>query len=119
MDSELIDKIKQEAIWLSILFIVSAIVLKIIFFRENISVVMRTAAAFFWIFVLPGFAILFYWHEKIPFLERFVAGILLSAAITGISSYYLGLAGINIMYHSFILPIAIIAVSVFLIWKKS
>ena len=69
---------------------------------------LRTGIAIFWLLVLPGFFIMFYWREEIKFYERFIIGIALSAGIVGISSYYLGLIGLNIKYHTVLLPLAII-----------
>src|SRR3989338_2433872 len=66
--------------------------------------------ALFWLFVIPGYFIMLYWQEKLDFIERFFAGIILSAAVIGISSYYFGLIGLNIKYHAVFMPLLMIAV---------
>ena len=58
-------------------------------------------------------------REKIGRMERTVMGALLSAAILGITSYYLGIFGISLKYHHVILPLALIVVGIgLLLWKE-
>ncbi|MBI2658934.1 hypothetical protein HYX05_02410 [Candidatus Woesearchaeota archaeon] len=52
-------------------------------------------------------------------MERFVIGIALSAGITGIFSYYLGLIGLNIKYHAVLLPSVIIIAGFIILIKKA
>ena len=85
---------------------------------ESFLIVLRTVFAFFWMFILPGFYLMYYWHEKLSFLERFIVGIAVSASVIGISSYYLGLAGLNIKYHGILLPILFLIIDFILIWKN-
>ena len=63
---------------------------------ENFIVLLRNVLSLFWLFVLPGYFIMFYWKEKLGFIERVVVGIGIAAGIMGGSSYYLGLAGVNL-----------------------
>lgn len=105
--------------YLGILFLLALIAFKIAFFKEDIIILLRNVLSLFWLFVLPGYFIMCYWKEKIGFMERFFIGILLSAAIIGISSYYIGIAGLNIKFHAIILPLVIIFTGVIINLKKS
>ena len=118
MKKEVFNKVKKELLYLLIIFIIFLILFKIIFFKENIIVIFRMIISIFWMFVLPGYFILFYWHEKLGFTERFVIGIALSAAIIGIFSYYLGIVGLNIKYHTIILPLILILIGIFMNLKR-
>jgi uncharacterized membrane protein len=118
LNKEFLEKIKKEGIVLVSLLILSVIILKLIYFKEDFAVVLRTVASFFWLFVVPGYTLMLIWHEKLSFMERFVVGIALSAGITGIASYYLGLLGLNIIYHTILIPILIIVVSMILVRKN-
>ena len=118
LKKEILNKLKKEIGIVGVLFILFILIFKIIFFKENLIVIFRTVISIFWMFVLPGYFILLYWNEKLNFTERFIIGIALSAAIMGIFSYYLGLIGLNIKYHTIILPLAIILTGVLINLKR-
>tara|TARA_Y100000310_G_scaffold342995_1_gene448641 strand:- start:3791 stop:4165 length:375 start_codon:yes stop_codon:yes gene_type:complete len=112
LKKEAFDHIKKEAIYIGTLFLLALIIFKIAFYKENIVWLLKTVLSIFWLFVLPGYFIMLYWKEKLGFIERILAGILISAAIIGISSYYISLAGINLRYHSFLLPSILILIGI-------
>ena len=110
MKKEVFDLVKKELMHIGLLFVLMIILFKIAFFKENFIVLLRNVLSLFWLFVLPGYFIMFYWNEKLNFMERFVIGIAVSAALIGISSYYLGLIGLNIKYHAVLLPSILILI---------
>ncbi len=99
------DKIRKEAMNLLFALIITIIIFQIIFSKENILTTIRTVLSLFWMLVIPGFYLMYYWHEKLGFTERLIIGTGLSAAITGTASYYLGLLGLHVKYHGIILPL--------------
>jgi len=103
---------KKELMYIGLLFIIALVVFKIAFFKEEVTVLLRTVLSLFWLFVLPGYFILLYWKEKLGFMERFIVGIMVSAAIIGIASYYIGLIGLNIKYHIALLPLVLIIIGI-------
>ncbi|MDP3766160.1 MAG: hypothetical protein Q8R04_06625 [Nanoarchaeota archaeon] len=109
MNKEVFNSIKDDLKWVGILFLLALIIFKIVYFKENLIVLLRYAISLFWLFVLPGYFIMLYWREKLDFTERIVVGTASSAAIIGILSYYIGLMGLNIKYHGILMPIVIIA----------
>ncbi len=119
LKKEIFDLIKKELQYLGILLIAALIIFKIAFFKEDTIILLRNVLSLFWLFVLPGYFIMRYWKEKIGFVERFFIGTLLSAAIIGISSYYIGIAGLNIKFHAMILPLIIIFAGVMINLKKA
>ena len=118
MKKEILSKLKKEICIIGILLVLFILIFKIIFFKENLMVVFRTVLSLFWMFIIPGYFILFYWKEKLNFTERLIIGIALSAAITGIFSYYLGIIGINIKYHTIILPLIMIFIGILINLKE-
>lgn len=110
MNKEVFNSTKEESKYIGILFIVGLVIFKIIYFKESLAVLLKIAASLFWLFVIPGYFAMLYWKNKLEFAERFVVGIALSAALIGIFSYYLGLIGLNMKYHAFILPPVIIII---------
>ena len=118
MKKEVFEKLKKELVNLGILLILFILIFKIVYFKESLFIVFRTVLSIFWLFVLPGYFIMFYWHEKLRFTERLIIGIAFSAAIIGIFSYYLGLIGLNIKYHGILLPIILILLGIFFIIRK-
>ena len=107
MNKEAFNSIKEESKYIGILFIAALIIFKIVYFKESFVVLLKIVASLFWLFVIPGYFAMLFWKEKLEFAERFVIGVLVSAAIIGIFSYYIGLIGLNIKYHAFVLPILI------------
>ena len=108
----------KELKYMGILFLLALIVFKIAFYRENLLALLRTVLSLFWLFVLPGYFIMFYWKEKLELIERVVIGIGIAAAITGIFSYYISLAGINLKFHAMILPSILILMGVMINLRK-
>ena len=118
MKKEILNKLKKEMSIIGILLISFILIFKIVFFKENLMVIFRIIISIFWMFALPGYAIMFYWNNKLGFTERLIIGIALSAAIMGIFSYYLGIIGLNIKYHSIILPLIMILTGIFVNIKE-
>ena len=112
MKKEVFEDMKKELMYIGLLFIIALVVFKIAFFKEEVTVLLRTVLSLFWLFVLPGYFILLYWKEKLGFVERFIVGIMVSAAIIGITSYYIGLIGLNIKYHIILLPLILIIIGI-------
>ena len=119
MNKEVFNSIKEESKYIGILFVAALIIFKIIYFKEALVVILKIVASLFWLFAIPGYFAMLYWKEKLEFAERFVIGVLLSAAIIGIFSYYLGLMGLNMRYHGFILPPVIIIIGLVAAMKKT
>ena len=112
MDKE---KLKKEAVCMAVLFAVTLAIFQAVFYKENILTTARTVASVFWLFVLPGFSIMYLWHDKLDFLQRTVAGTVLATAITGIIGYNASLLGLHIRYHAVILPAAMYIIAAFAI----
>ena len=119
MKKEVFEILKKELQYIGILFLLVMVIFKISFFKEDLIVLFRTVLSLFWLFALPGWFIMMYWQEKLEFMERFIIGIILSAGIIGILSYYLGLIGLNIKHHTILLPLAIMAVGFIAVMKKN
>ena len=118
MNKETINKMKNEALWILILLVLSVIAFKIVFYKESLLIVIRVVMSIFWLFVLPGFIVMYYWHEKLEFAERLIIGVPLSTVLVAIPSYYLGLLGLNIKYQGIILPFIVIVVGLMIIKKR-
>ncbi|MAG15626.1 hypothetical protein CMO88_01040 [Candidatus Woesearchaeota archaeon] len=110
--------LKSEIIKLSLMLVVLAVVMKIVFYKQDLISTTRTALALFWMFALPGYAMLYYWKEKLDFAERIVIGTAAAAAVVSIASYYLGLIGLQVKYHGIVLPAAMLIISAVIMKKK-
>lgn len=119
MGKETFNAVKDESKYMGLLFLLALIIFKIIYFKESLIVLLRYVISLFWLFAAPGYFIMLYWRESLDFAERIIIGIALSAAIIGISSYYIGLMGLNIKYHAILLPLAVIIIGfVINLYKK-
>jgi len=102
----------KEFTSLAILWVASVIATKLIFYKESFLVSLKVSSSFFFIFMLPGYAMMLYWSDKLSVAERLVVGTGVSFGLTGILSYYLGLLGLNIRYHTFLLPLLLIVLGI-------
>lgn len=118
LNKEFTHKLRSDGKGLLALFLISIILVKLLFYNERFVVVLRMVFSFFWLFVVPGFSLMYYWHDKVDFIQRFVLGVLVGAAITGLSSYYLGLLGLHIKYHGFLLPLLFVGLASLIVAKK-
>lgn len=109
---------KREMLYLLGLFIATLTIFQIVFYKESFLVVLKVITSFYWLFILPGFSIMYYWHETLNFLERLVLGSALSAAVIGIVSYYLGMIGFHLKYHGYVLPPILLLVGGYIVWRK-
>ncbi len=119
MDQKLITHLKQDAKVLALLFLGATFLFWVAFSKEAFTVVLRTVASLFWLFIFPGFYIMYYWAEQLTFMERFVLGILTSLAITGIAGYYLNVLFVHIKYYPYVIPLATLIVAAVLIFRKA
>lgn len=104
-------EIKDELLLLLLILAVMIVIIKAAYYKESVILVIRTATALFWLFILPGYALTLYWRQKLDFIERIVIGTVALMALSGLISYYLGLIGLKIQNQTFLLPLAITAVS--------
>ena len=118
LNKEVFNFIKEESKYIGIVFIAALVIFQSIYYKENFLVVLRIIASLFWLFAIPGYFAMLYWKEKLEFTERLIVGIALSAALIGIFSYYLGLMGLNMTYHAFLLPLMIIIIGLIAVMKK-
>jgi len=112
---EISQKLKEEGKYLAILFISLVILLKIVMYNSYFFSIIKIVFAIFWLFILPGFCLLYYWHEKLSFLERLIFGFSLGAAIIGVLGYNIALIGISNNIHHIIFPIASFVLAFFII----
>lgn len=88
---------------------VLAVMLQIIFYRESPLVIIKVVIAIAYLAIIPGALILHWLIPKISVVEKIIVGSLLSAALVGMFSYYLGIVGILMPVQLWILsPIMII-----------
>ncbi len=111
-------RLKDDLIRLAVFFAACLVIFKLIFFREDIPVVFLVVGGFFYTFILPGFALMYYFNDSLDFLERLIIGIALGLALFGIVAYYTGLVGLSIRYQSLFLPGLFIILGSFLHYLK-
>lgn len=111
---ERLESIKDELKMLGLLLVISIVGFQIVFYKEGFLSTLRFVLSLFWIFVLPGFTLMYYWSDKIDFAQRLIAGVAVSAGVIGIASYYIGLLGLDIRYHSVLLPLIMLSVGLFI-----
>lgn len=102
---------------LGYLFIAALVIFKILLISETFLNTLMAIAAFFWLFIIPGFFMAHVFGIE-DFIERFIIGILLGAALVGISAYYLGIIGVHVKYSAIILPPIFAALSIWLENRK-
>lgn len=105
---------KKDNICLLALLIAILLIFKIVFYKDTIINSVKISFAIMWIMIIPGYTFMLYWREHLNFIERAVIGSCASAGMYGILSYYLGIIGVHVKYHIFILPVLFIVIGVFM-----
>ncbi|MDO8480275.1 MAG: hypothetical protein Q7S65_00500 [Nanoarchaeota archaeon] len=106
---------KEIKSW-SIILVTLFVILWAAFYKESLLVILRTELAIVWMFLLPGY--LLFRNREWSFLEKNVMGALVAGAILGIASYYLGLLGLNVRWHVWLIPLVVMLIAL-LAHKKS
>ncbi len=106
----------NDAHKLLISYAIALAICQVVFFAEGFFVIVKTVSVLFWLFVLPGLGITYLW--KLEFLERLALSVAVSAALVGIASYYMGLAGIHVTISSVALPAICIATGMLVVFRK-
>lgn len=110
--------LKGELIGHLVLYLALSMIFQVAFYRESVAVVQRFLGGLYWLFVLPGATLLLAWGKRWGFVERAVAGSVLALAIVGTVSYYLGLLGLHVKYHGFLLTPVLIAIGIVACWRR-
>ena len=118
LNNELIIKIKRESIMLLGILLAAILILKIAYYKEGLISIAKLVLSFFWIFVIPGSLLMFYYENKIGFIRRLLFGTVLGMAVVGLLSYYLGITILDFNYHAYIIPLILIAVSITIIFLR-
>ena len=114
-----IEVLKEAIPKILILYVSLLIILKIVFFKEEVVNILLIGSSIFYLFFLPGSISLLYLHKRFSFLERFVLGTILTIALTGIISYYLSLIlDFHLEYHGYVITPVIIFLGLFLLYKS-
>ncbi len=112
-------EVKREGIYVLGCFLVLVAVFKILFFKESLLVVLRTVFSLFWLFVIPGFMLMYYWADKLDFVERLIIGSVMGFAIMSVIGYNLGLIGVRMGIQLFVVPLICIAIGAFVLKKRA
>jgi len=119
LKKEVYDLIKKESVYLIYLISLFVVLFKIAFYNDSFMVILRSIFSIFWLFIIPGYFGMLYWHNKLDFIQRALIGSAVAAGLIGTISYYFGLAGLNLKYHIFILPPLIIILGFLLVNMKN
>lgn len=115
---EKFEQLKKELIYLVVLLVLIIVMLKVIFNKESFFIVLKLALSLFWLFILPGFMIMYLFIDKLNFIERIIAGTVLGMAFVGVLGYNLGIIGVSMKYQIWVLPLTGIVIGIFALIKK-
>ena|SRR3989338_5338627 len=119
LDKDVFSMIKNECMYLMYIVLGLMMLLKIVFYNESFLVTTRIAALVWWMFVLPGWALLWHWHEKFDFLERVVIGAVIGIGVFGVVGYNLSILGLDLKYHAVIIPLGALVISGWVNWRSA
>lgn len=117
--SEAKKEFKAQLLLLSALFISLLVIFKIVLFKETLVTLFLALGVLFYSIIIPGVILLAYLNKKLGSFSRLVLGSVLAIALTGIASYYLGLLGLHVKYHPYIIPPLIMLVGLFLFYREN
>ena len=110
---QLIDELKTFAFYCIFLVITFFIV----FYQEKTPTILTFSLKMIYLFLFPGY--LFGMSMKASAnIERTMIGVITVIVSTGIMSYLLGLFGLHIKYHVYLIPLILIVLGLYLIFRK-
>lgn len=112
------NKFRSEIVSVTALFIIFIVIMKITLYKENIFILFLVVLKFFYSIIIPGLFILLHLNKKLGFTSRLILGSVLVIALTSITSYYMGLAGLHVKYHPYAIPPLIVVLGLFLFLKN-
>ena len=114
------DILRGEMMGHLVTYLLLSVVFQLVFYRESIVVVQRFLGGLYWIFIFPGATLLLAGGDRWGFVERVVAGSALALAVVGTVSYYLGILGLHVRYHGWLLTPMLLTIGVVALayWKK-
>ncbi len=111
--------LKQDLTWIIGATIIIGIVVKILFPLSSITEIAKLVGGVLWLFVLPGWCIMLPWRNEIELKERIVVGMLASAGLFAIASYYFGILGVHVRIHTVFFPVLVIIIAAILFYSKT
>jgi uncharacterized membrane protein len=99
-------------------FAIITLILRTIFFNQDFLVLLKAVSSIYWVLILPGIGLTYLLHDM-NLIERFAISVAISAALVGVSSYYLGLFGVHIRYSAIFVPLIFTVISIVLMYKQS
>ncbi|HIH32361.1 TPA: hypothetical protein HA235_06675 [Candidatus Woesearchaeota archaeon] len=112
MKTQLDPQLRKEIINVLLCVITLIIITQIAYFKENFLAVSKISLSIAYLYIIPGYALMLYWFDKIPFFQRLFFGTSIGIGVVGFLSYYIGMAGIHIKYHHIIFPPVLIIIGI-------
>ncbi|MBI2139371.1 hypothetical protein HYU14_00485 [Candidatus Woesearchaeota archaeon] len=114
----MLQQLKEDGKKIGLGFAAAAILLQAVFYRGSFFVIFKMSLSLFWLFVIPGFFLLYLFRKEMPFLERFVMGTILGMAFFGVIGYNLRIIGMAAIYQAWLLPILGIGIGAFALSRR-
>ena len=109
---------KDDAIVVIAAYFILIILLKAAFYQEPLLSVIRIVASLYWLFLLPGMALSYFFFRDVTAVERIIISFIMGAACVGLILYFSGLLGVNLKYMSWLGPILVIGIAGYLIFRR-
>ncbi|MBW2974426.1 hypothetical protein KY366_01795 [Candidatus Woesearchaeota archaeon] len=116
---KIIQQLKKEGIIIGELFLIFLVIFKFLFLKSSFILVFRTVFSIFWLYLIPGFCLMYYFVEKMDIVERMIIGTIFGFAVSSLFGYNLGLMGIKVGVQVLLIPVSALVVSAFIIYRKS
>ncbi|MBM3199636.1 hypothetical protein FJZ53_01775 [Candidatus Woesearchaeota archaeon] len=98
------NKLLSEAAQLIGVMIGLSIAFKIAFYKQDWLTAIMLVFKIFSVIVIPGLFLVAYLHKRLDFTTRIIIGSALMIGFVSITSYYLGIIGLHVKYHPFVIP---------------
>ena len=104
------------------LLIIAVIVLiffKVHYYKESIIMLLNLLVSHFYLFILPGYALMLYYIDKLEFSERFVIGLGIGYGVQPLLLYLINtVIEVNILKYNIFVSGAMIIIGILLAKKK-
>jgi len=113
------EQLVKDLKYLGLIAVVMFVFFKFHYKSESIFILIKLLIAHFYLFILPGYAIMLSFIEKLDFWERFAIALGVGYGVQPLLLYLINtIVKVNILKYNQIVSIALIVIGLLLFFKK-
>jgi len=119
MDNEVKNKLLKELKYLVLIFIVMLVFFKLHYNKESMVILIKLAIAHFYLFIIPGYALMLYYFDELEFFERFFIGLGIGYGVQPVLLYLINVViEVNVLRYNKVISLIMILIGIAIFYSK-